>query len=247
MDLQNFNPMYVLQQPDRAPGYVVSAELWNELFHLLIAQGNHTAEAVKTLLDKLKIELWGPEAAQFIANTSTMPSEAGTNVASQLLWLNNIIAQHKTSSDHDSRYYTKDQITYYLGFGDTSVGVEVFTIVSSNNGDGTFTYNNGTTDIVGQLTAEGYQIFTLANGTYDLGQNRVEAYVNDTLHRSAASGGLVEIAPDKVALTQPEGAGAEITIKYYERISLGGEQSIVLSTIQPQRTANRSILWFKLL
>ena len=39
---------------------------------------------------------------------------------------------------------------------------------------------------------------------YDLGQNRVEAYVNDTLHRSAASGGLAEIAPDKVALTQPE-------------------------------------------
>jgi hypothetical protein len=247
MDLQNYNPMYVLQQPERAPRYVVSAELWTELFHLLTAQGNHTAEAVKTLIDKLKIELWGPEAAQFIANASTMPSEAGTNVASQLLWLNNTIAQHKTSSDHDTRYYTKDELTQYLQGGDTSVGIEVFTIVSSDNGNGTFTYNNGTTDIVGQLTAEGYQVFTLANGTYDLGQNRVEAYVNDTLHRSAASGGLAEIAPDKVALTQPESAGAEITIKYYERISLGGEQSIVLSTIQPQQTANRSILWFKLL
>ena len=187
MDLQNFNPMYVLQQPERGPRYVVSSELWNELFHLLIAQGNHTSEAVKTLIDKLKIELWGPEAAQFIANAGTMPSEAGTNVASQLLWLNNIIAQHKTSSDHDSRYYTKDQLTQYLQGGDTSVGVEVFTIVSSNNGDGTFTYNNGTEDIVGQLTAEGYQVFTLANGTYDLGQNRVEAYINDTFQRSAAS------------------------------------------------------------
>ena len=103
--------MYVLQQPERAPRYVVSAELWNELFHLLTAQGNHTAEAVKTLIDKLKIELWGLEAAQFITNASTMPSEAGTNVASQLLWLNNTIAQHKTSSDHDTRYYTKDQLT----------------------------------------------------------------------------------------------------------------------------------------
>ena len=200
MDLQNYNPMYVLQQPERGPRYVVSAELWNELFHLLTAQGNHTAEAVKTLIDTL-----------------------------------------------NTQYYTKDELAQYLQGGDTSVIIEVFTIVSSNNGNGTFTYNNGTTDIVGQLTAEGYQVFTLANGTYDLGQNRVEAYVNDTLHRSAASGGLAEIAPDKVALTQPESAGAEITIKYYERISLGGEQSIVLSTIQPQRTANRSILWFKLL
>ena len=63
MDLQNYNPMYVLQQPERGPRYVVSSELWNELFHLLIAQGNHTSEAVKTLIDKLKIELWGPEAA----------------------------------------------------------------------------------------------------------------------------------------------------------------------------------------
>lgn len=207
MDLQNFNPMYVLQQPERAPRYVVSAELWTELFHLLTAQGNHTAEAVKTLIDKLKIELWGP----------------------------------------DARYCTKDELTQYLQGCATSVIIEVFTIVSSDNGNGTFTYNNGTTDIVGQLTAEGYQVFTLANGTYDLGQNRVEAYVNDTLHRSAASGGLAEIAPDKVALTQPESAGAEITIKYYERISLSGEQSIVLSSIQPPRTTNRSILWFKLL
>ena len=200
MDLQNYNPMYVLQQPERAPRYVVSVELWNELFHLLTAQGNHTAEAVKTLIDKL-----------------------------------------------NTRYYTKDELAQYLQGGDTSVIIEVFTIVSSNNEDGTFTYNNGTTDIVGQLTAEGYQVFTLANGTYDLGQNRVEAYINDTLHRSAASGGLVEIAPDKVALTQPADVGTEITIKYYERISLGGEQSIILSPIQPQRTANRSILWFKLL
>jgi len=200
MDLQNYNPMYVLQQPERTPRYVVSAELWNELFHLLTAQGNHTAEAVKTLIDKL-----------------------------------------------NTQYYTKDELAQYLQGGDTSVIIEVFTIVSSNNGNGTFTYNNGTTDIVGQLTAEGYQVFTLANGTYDLGQNRVEAYINDTLHRSAASGGLVEIAPDKVALTQPADVGTEITIKYYERISLSGEQSIVLSTIQPPWTTNRSILWFKLL
>jgi hypothetical protein len=200
MDLQNYNPMYVLQQPERAPRYVVSAELWTELFHLLTAQGNHTAEAVKTLIDKL-----------------------------------------------NTQYYTKDELTQYLQGVATSVVIEVFTIVSSNNGNGTFTYNNGTTDIVGQLTAEGYQVFTLANGTYDLGQNRVEAYINDTLHRSAASGGLVEIAPDKVALTQPADVGTEITIKYYERISLSGEQSIVLSTIQPPRTTNRSILWFKLL
>ena len=192
--------MYVLQQPERAPRYVVSAELWTELFHLLTAQGNHTAEAVKTLIDKL-----------------------------------------------NTQYYTKDELAQYLQGGDTSVIIEVFTIVSSNNGNGTFTYNNGTTDIVGQLTAEGYQVFTLANGTYDLGQNRVEAYINDTLHRSAASGGLVEIAPDKVALTQPADVGTEITIKYYERISLSGEQSIVLSTIQPPWTTNRSILWFKLL
>jgi len=209
MDLQNYNPMYVLQQPERAPGYVVSAELWNELFHLLTAQGNNTAEAVKTLIDKM--------------------------------------VSHRDSDDHDTRYYTKDELAQYLQGGDTSISIEVFTIVSSDNGDGTFTYNNGTADIVGQLTAEGHQVFTLANGTYDLGQNRVEAYVNDTLHRSAASGGLAEISPNKVALTQPEDAGAEITIKYYERISLGGEQSIILSSIQPQRTANRSILWFKLL
>lgn len=245
MDLQNYNPMYVLQQPTRDPRYVVTAELWNELFHLLTAQGNNTAEAVKTLLDKLTIELWGPEAAKYIL-APAIPGMGAYNVADQIKWLNDSMVYHRDSDDHDSRYYTKDQLTQYLQGGDTSVGIEVFTIVSSNNGDGTFTYNNGTTDIVGQLTAEGHQVFTLANGTYELGQNRIEAYINDTLHRSPASGGLAEISPTQVALTQPEGVGAEITIKYYERISLGGEQSIILSAVQPQRTANRSILWFKL-
>ena len=47
MDLQNYNPMYVLQQPERAPRYVVSAELWNELFHLLTAQGNQYSRGRK--------------------------------------------------------------------------------------------------------------------------------------------------------------------------------------------------------
>lgn len=78
----------------------------------------------------------------------------------------------------------------------------------------------------GILTPEGYQQFVLQKGSYVVGENRIECFVNDTLHRSAASGGLEEVDSITVNLTVPEGVGAEITFKYFERIGLIGEHAI---------------------
>jgi hypothetical protein len=44
--------------------------------------------------------------------------------------------------------------------------------------------------------------------------------------RSAASGGLVEASETSVQLTTPQGIGAEITFKYFERIGITGEHAI---------------------
>ena len=55
------------------------------------------------------------------------------------------------------------------------------------------------------MTEDGYQVFELTQGNYDLEKNRVEIIVNDTLRRSVVSGGVEEIDETHVALTQPEG------------------------------------------
>lgn len=161
----------------------------------------------------------------------------------------------------DGRYYTKGQLDASMRNGDTVIKYEVFTIVSSNNGDGTFTYKNDLgEEIIGSLTAEGNQTFTLQKGFYHVGHNRLEAIVSDTLHRSAGSGGLIEVDETHVILTEPEGNEAEITFKYFESIGLTGEHKLshedggtdeikgilVVSTTEPhQKFAGK--IWGKVL
>jgi len=146
----------------------------------------------------------------------------------------------------DHRYYTKDDLVPWLRGGDTLIREEVFTIVSPDNGDGTFTYTAGENHIIGTLTGEGYQVFELTQGNYDLGKNRVEIIVNDTLRRSVASGGVQEVDERHVALTQPEGAGAEITVRYYERLGIAAEYNIKMSKDKPPYNDGKN-MWFELI
>jgi hypothetical protein len=246
IDLKNYNPMYVVDPTDRSPKYVVTAEEWSILWKLISLQTNNISETVYEMLKALNGGLWSDNGAAYL-KSYPIPGCVADNVKGQLLWLKDLLDSHKIASDHDLRYYTKSELAKYLQGGDTSIGTEVFTIKTSNNGDGTFTYNDGTQDITGTITAEGYQVFTLTKGEYLMSSNRIEAIINDTLHRSVASGGLVELDSKRVALAVPEGAGAEITFKYYIRISLVGEHSISYGTEQPPVTLSNQYMWFKVL
>lgn len=184
------------------------------------------------------------------------------------------LINHKTSSDHDSRYYTeieidnkintlatktelnlkanksdvytKTELTPWLRGGDTTIREDVFVIVNSNNGDGTFTYSIDGDVVIGQLGENGEQLFDLVSGYYEPGTNRIEATINDTLRRSAKSGGLIEIDNTIIGLTQPEGDGAEITFKYYERIGMTAEYNIKLSVEKPPKNDGKN-MWFKVI
>ena len=114
-------------------------------------------------------------------------------INSSIQLVNTHLDSHKNSNDHDKRYYTKEELTPWLKGGDTIIKEEVFIIVSSNNGDGTFTYSDNGELVVGELGESGEQIFNLVTGTYEPGNNRIEAMINDTLRRSVKSGGLIEI------------------------------------------------------
>lgn len=137
---------------------------------------------------------------------------------------------HKVEADQIN-VYTKDELLPFLISGDTEIQYDVFTIVNADNGDGTFSYTVDGDSISGELTEEGYQKFILRNGMYKVGADRIEAWVNDTLHRSVASGGLIEVGLDntdsyQIILSMPIGNGSEVTFKYYERIGMAGKHAI---------------------
>lgn len=149
-----------------------------------------------------------------------------------------------TNHTHDTRYMTRAELTPYLQGGDTLVHIESYTIVSSNNGDGTFTYTDKDNNILtGSIGESGEQIFEIKKD-YSMNLNHMKAIIGDTLHRSVASGGLKEISRKRVALTMPEGIGTEVTFEYFQRLGVSGEHNIVYSATQPPPTSG-STMWFK--
>jgi len=114
----------------------------------------------------------------------------------------------------DTRYVTNGQVI----LDNMNIVGEVFTVTNADNGDNTFTYTDKDANvIIGTKTATG-QIFTLQLSDYSLGVNHIKAWVNDTLQRSAISGGLVEIDSTHVEVATVT-TGAEITFEYYTRLN----------------------------
>lgn len=155
------------------------------------------------------------------------------------------LENHKTSDDHDSRYYTKDEISLHIKGGDTLPKEEAFTIVNADNGDGTFTYKNGTQTYIGELTEEGYQVFELKSGEYTMNNSSIVVWVDDSLRRTPVSGGVIEISNKSFALTDPEGEGTEISVEYLQRVGMLGEHNIIISEQEPPYVKNT--IWFKII
>jgi hypothetical protein len=169
--------------------------------------------------------------------------------------IDNFFTQHKISGDHDVRYYpksevyTKEELIPYLQGGSTVRKVEVFTIVNSNNGDGTFTYRDRHGILhTGELDENGHQIYELQEGNYPPHQNLIEVFIMDTLRRDARSGGLEEIDETHIKLTDPQGDGAEITAVYFERIGVAGEHRLYYTGDNtPPPVTSDSTMWFEVI
>lgn len=212
---------------------------------------DNSPEEMRLALNQLIDELGGSGAA---SNIGVTPPNGltGTKLQELLVNLKTYIDTHKDNRNNPHgvtaqqlNVYTKDELAPYLQGGDTIIREEVFIIINSNSGDGTFSYKDtGNNQFTGQITDEGFQVFEFKKGRYDLGLNRVECVVGDTLRRSVTSGGLLEISNTSVALTTPEGNGAEITFKYFERIGITGEHNLVIGDIQPPSSSGNTV-WFK--
>lgn len=278
--LKEYIPMYLWETMNHPEGYIITAEEFNSIWNRIQVQGDAHANWIRDILLMLyQTILSDTDGASHIM--TDLPAFSSGNLKQVLTLIDQrlvadaqALTTHKSSADHDGRYYTetelnngqldnryytetelnngqlntlyytKDELLPYLRGGDTMVREDVFTIVSADNLDGTFTYSYGGNNIIGTLGGSGEQIFTLQTGMYNVGSNAIEAIINDTLRRSVASGGLQEIDGQQIALTSPEGAGAEITFKYYERLGIAAEYNIKLSTVKPPLNNGRT-MWFQ--
>ena len=103
---------------------------------------------------------------------------------------------------------------------DTSLHIEVFKIISINNTNKTFVYE----DAKGRRQtktkdADGF-IFQL-DGSYMPGRNHLTVVFDDVLERSAASGGIEELDEHRFRVKENLPVGTEVTAKYIQWVRIG--------------------------
>ena len=112
----NYIPKYIRQSENKSPKGVVTASRWNELFNLLIQQGDHTAEELGNILNYFSTSLVGveseiAESAEAIAN---IREAFRINVTSS----NGVYTADKTF-DEIKTAYDAGQLPYVVLTGDT--------------------------------------------------------------------------------------------------------------------------------
>ena len=119
---------------------------------------------------------------------------------------------------------------------DTSVCVEVFTVITLNNGDGTFTYENSSGQRRNKpFDTTGY-VFELEEGSYIPGRNHLVVMYDDVLERSQASGGVIEIDERRFKFAENIVVGTEVTAKYYKWVRIGNPYPRIYMTSQTSPT-----------
>ena len=110
---------------------------------------------------------------------------------------------------------------------DSKMVTEVFTIKEVDLENKVFKYENAKgeyrTSVImeDRITGGNAFVFKIEEGDYLPFHNLITANINDTLERSAASGGLIEINNKKIALFDNLQIDDEVTLKYAMRIAIG--------------------------
>ena len=105
---------------------------------------------------------------------------------------------------------------------DTKLVTEIYTIVNPDEGDGHFSCTDGDGNTRHfPLTNEGYPVFYLENGSYQMRRNQISVMIDDCLYRSQSSGGLTELSETKIILNEKLVTGQEITITYSNVVRIG--------------------------
>ena len=105
---------------------------------------------------------------------------------------------------------------------DTKLVTEIYTIVNPDEGNGNFSCKNGDGNTRHfPLTNEGYPVFYLEKGSYQMRRNQISLMIDDCLYRSQSSGGLTELGETRIQLNEQLKAGQKVTITYSNVIRIG--------------------------
>ena len=105
---------------------------------------------------------------------------------------------------------------------DTKLVTEIYTIVNPDEGNGNFSCKDGDGNTRHfPLTNEGYHVFYLEKGSYQMRRNQISVMIDDCLYRSQSSGGLTELSETKIILNEKLVTGQEITITYSNVLRIG--------------------------
>lgn len=105
---------------------------------------------------------------------------------------------------------------------DTKLVTEIYTIVNPDEGNGHFSCTDGDGNTRHfPLTNEGYPVFYLEKGSYQMRRNQISVMIDDCLYRSQSSGGLTELSETKIILNEKLVTGQEITITYSNVVRIG--------------------------
>lgn len=127
---------------------------------------------------------------------------------------------------------------------DSRILVEIFTIVSLDDGDGTFTYKNSDGEIRHMPIIEnGAHVFELEIGSYQPQRNHLDIMIDDVLARSASTGGVTELTDLRFALTEELYVGQEITARYLDTMRIGNPYPRVFIANEEPAKSEIGDLW----
>ena len=135
---------------------------------------------------------------------------------------------------------------------DAKIVSENYTIEEINKEDKTFKYSNKIGDFIHSVidtdpnTGEEMFVFKIDEGSYLQMRNLITATINDTLTRSTASGGLVEISNKKRGLCDELQVGDEVNISYMMRIAMGNPYPRVYMSYVPPDDPEEGDFWLDL-
>lgn len=105
---------------------------------------------------------------------------------------------------------------------DTKLVTEIYTIVNPDEGDGNFSCKDGDGNTRHfPLTNEGYPVFYLEKGSYQMRRNQISLMIDDCLYRSVTSGDLTELGETRIQLNEQLKAGQKVTITYSNVVRIG--------------------------
>lgn len=220
-----------ISYPNFVLGSIIDPEEANQNNYDIVTKINGIVDAHN--LSEENITNLGSDKASVIYVDEQNINLAGAGRTIQTIKANfDAMVAHKISVDHDGRYYTKTlldggqldnryftkgQLSPFMAGSTVPIYTDKYTITSSDNGNGTFSYLRGGVANVGSILNGDTQVITIEGNTYRKDINGLMVYVDGVLFTSINGNELIELTDTTFGLKPIQPSDVIITIKYINK------------------------------